>query len=320
MYFKKFADNDLEVSCVGFGGWGIGGETPGNSSYGKTNEIESCSAIENALLRGVNFFDTSPAYGNGVSEVLLGKVLKGSRKNIYLATKVGYNSWDEKSDYSANKIKQSLEKSLLRLSTDYVDVLWLHSPPLEVIKYNQDVFDELDDLIKNGYISNWGISAKNPEDALEAIKIRNVKILQVNFNMMDIRAKEIGLFDLASKLNVSIVARTPLCFGFLTGNILKSTIFNKGDHRNNWSKAQKDLWIDGTNRIMGSLSLNPGDEMCKIALRFCFSFKPVLLALPGALYKSETNIHADAGDEGVLDYELIENIFNIHKNFSFFVK
>ena len=84
----------------------------------------------------------------------------------------------------------------------------------------------------------------------------------------------------------------------------KLTKFEKGDHRSNWSSDQKNLWIDGTKYLMKNLSLKPGDGICKVALRFCFYFyKPVVLALTGALYKSETDVHADAACEGPLSDE-----------------
>ena len=82
---------------------------------------------------GITFFDTSAAYGNGHSEALIGEALSGVRHEVVLATKAGYEAWDRPPDFSAAAIVASTERSLGRLRTDYLDLLLLHNPPLDVL-------------------------------------------------------------------------------------------------------------------------------------------------------------------------------------------
>ena len=89
-----------------------------------------------------------------------------------------------------------------------------------------------------------GCKCKSPDEGLQLLKRKKYRfLLQINFNMMDIRAYQSGLLDLAYRKGVGIVARTPLCFGFLTGKITQNTIFPEGDHRHNWSSNQKKLGL-----------------------------------------------------------------------------
>ena len=303
---------------IGFGGWGIGGQTPGNSSYGKTNDKTSCEAIQTAIDRGVTFFDTSPAYGNGVSERLIGKVLKPYRKKVLISSKVGFLSWSEGANFSPDSFQTSVEGSLKRLQSDYIDVLWLHSPPKEILQNNLSVFTEMDKLKNQNLIKQWGVSCKSPDEALDLIKSNNIDLIQINFNMMDIRAINSGLMKVAEEKGISIIARTPLCFGYLTGKITKDTVFSNGDHRNNWSTNQKNAWVDGANEIMSLLNVKPGYEAVKASLKFCLSFPAVSVVLPGALFKKEVDEQSDAGDEGPLENNDIKKILSLHEKLSFF--
>src|ERR1041384_5899737 len=118
----------LTVSEIGFGAWGIGGATPGATSYGATDDRVSLRAIEKALDLGITFFDTSNVYGYGHSEELLGQVLAGRRAQAVIATKAGLVRYGDPVDLSPDAIRTSLEQSLCRLRTDRVDLLLLHNP------------------------------------------------------------------------------------------------------------------------------------------------------------------------------------------------
>ena len=135
----------LNVSCVGFGGWGIGGRTEGTTSYGDTDDETSLAALRAAIDQGMTFIDTSPAYGNGHSETLIGTVVaEGARERVTLATKAGYLRWGQEPDFSAAAIKRSLDDSLKRLRTDTVDLLQLHNAPLELLKADRTILATLE--------------------------------------------------------------------------------------------------------------------------------------------------------------------------------
>jgi aryl-alcohol dehydrogenase-like predicted oxidoreductase len=89
MKYRALGSTGLTVSAIGFGGWGIGGVSAGATSYGETDDAVSRRALACAFERGITFFDTSPAYGDGRSERLIGEVFTGRRDKIVIATKAG---------------------------------------------------------------------------------------------------------------------------------------------------------------------------------------------------------------------------------------
>ncbi len=122
MKYRTLGRTGLQVSEVGFGGAGIG------HVWGETTDAECLRAIQRALDLGINFFDTSPMYGGGRSEENLGKGLSGRRQEAYIATKVRLQSEDDRANPAkmAGAVRRSVEQSLRRLDTDYVDLLQAH--------------------------------------------------------------------------------------------------------------------------------------------------------------------------------------------------
>ena len=122
MQYRTLGRTGLSVSEVGFGGAGIG------HVWGETTDAEAQRAVRRALDLGINFFDTSPMYGGGRSEENLGAALAGRRQEAYIATKVRLQGEEERAspENMAAAVRRSLEASLGRLNTDYVDLLQVH--------------------------------------------------------------------------------------------------------------------------------------------------------------------------------------------------
>jgi aryl-alcohol dehydrogenase-like predicted oxidoreductase len=320
MEHRRFGRSQFDVAAVGFGAWGIGGRTSGDSSYGDTDDSVSRAAIRCAIEAGVDFFDTAPAYGNGHSEYLLGEVLSGADDRIVIATKVGRTTWTDPPNFSPDAIRSSLYSSLKRLGRARVDILWLHSPDVSALLADDAVFAVMDELVKSGHARVWGVSCQSPDDALRILDHRRVEALQVNLNMLDLRAVDCGLLNRATQEQIAIVARTPLCFGFLTGAVDETTYFAKGDHRRAWSLAQVARWSEGARRAMEISGSESGDEACVAALRFCLSFPAVACVLPGALRSEETAVHARAGRLGPLPATQVKEIMSLNRMEEFFVR
>lgn len=318
MKYRKLGETGILVSEVGFGAWGIGGRTAGATSYGDTDDAQSLRALHRALDLGITLFDTSSAYGSGHSEVLIGKALAGRRHKGIIATKAGYEDWTRPPDFSADAIRRSTELSLKRLGTDYLDVLQLHNPPSDVLAVGETT-EMLASLLSEGKIRSWGVSAKNPAGAAEALRIAGAPIVQANFNMMDVRVVTEGLLEEVARRNAAFIARTPLCFGFLAGTIDRSTVFAEGDHRAAWSRAQLDNWIDGAGDLMAAASATPGREAVLSALRFCLSFDAVSSVIPGVLHPAEAETNAQASVQGPLPAEVVEKVLAINATRDFFV-
>ncbi|MEO7339045.1 MAG: aldo/keto reductase [Caldimonas sp.] len=306
------------MSEIGFGAWGIGGRTVGTTSYGDTDDATSLAALERARDCGITFFDTSGAYGNGHSEALIGRAFERSRQQVVIATKAGYESWDQPPNFSPAAIRSSAEASLRRLRTDYIDLLQLHNAPQDVLEA-PEVRETLARLVEAGKVRAWGVSTKSPSEAVDALRTVDVAVVQANFNMMDVRAASGPLFEELAARRAGFIGRTPLCFGFLTGAIRPDTVFPPGDHRNGWSRAQLDNWIAGAADLLEAVSSRPGTEGAQNALRFCLSFAALSSTIPGILTPSEAEANALASPLGPLPAEAVEAVMAINRERQFFV-
>jgi aryl-alcohol dehydrogenase-like predicted oxidoreductase len=319
MKYRKLGKTGLEISEVGFGAWGIGGRTAGLTSYGDTDDRTSRLALARALDAGITFFDTSSAYGEGHSEELIGEAFSGRRADVVIATKAGYTSWDHPPDFSAAAILSSAEASLRRLRSEYIDLLQLHNPPASCLR-SPETREVLSTLLASGKIRAWGISAKSPADAHRALTDFDTPVVQANFNMMDVRAVTGGVLEEALRRGAGFIARTPLCFGFLSGTITRQTVFPAGDHRLGWSRAQLDNWIDGAADLLVAVASAPGSEAAQSALRFCLSFEAVSTVIPGILRPQEAEQNALASELGPLAPSAIADVLAINARRQFFVR
>ncbi|MBS0546270.1 MAG: aldo/keto reductase [Proteobacteria bacterium] len=306
------------MSEIGFGAWGIGGRTVNTTSYGETDDATSLAALRRALECGITFFDTSVAYGDGHSEELIGRAFAADRAKVVIATKAGYVSWERPPDFSPDAIVRSAEGSLKRMGTDYLDLFQLHNPPIGVLR-SEAVQAALQKLRKAGKVRAWGISAKSPADALEALDAVSPDAIQANFNMMDVRAVESGLLESAGRQGVGFIGRTPLCFGFLSGTIHRDSQFPPGDHRLGWSRQQLDTWIDGAADLLAAVPARPGSEGAQSALRFCLSFAELSCTIPGILTPAEAEANAQAAELGPLPAAAVAAVMAINRERRFFV-
>jgi aryl-alcohol dehydrogenase-like predicted oxidoreductase len=318
MRYRPLGKTGLQVSEIGFGAWGIGGRTVEQTSYGDTDDRTSLAALDRALERGITFFDTSAAYGNGHSEALIGQAVRGRRSRAVITTKAGYEAWDQAPDFSPSAIVASTERSLARLGTDYLDLLQIHNPPLDVVTAPA-VREALAGLVKSGKIRAWGVSAKGPDEALQVLRACEIAVVQANFNMMDVRVLSSGLLAEVERLGVGFIARTPLCFGFLSGTIGHDSVFPAGDHRARWPRAQLANWVDGAADLMAAISTSPGEAAAQAALRFCLSFPAVSTAIPGIMKPLEADQNAAASLLGPLTPQAVDAILQINRNRRFFV-
>jgi aryl-alcohol dehydrogenase-like predicted oxidoreductase len=319
MKYRSLGTTDIKISEIGFGTWGIGGMTPGASSYGPTDDNVSCNALSSALDQGINFFETCYAYGNGHSEELMGKIFSKQRNRVVIAAKVGLIKYGVPLDFSPDNICTSLDQSLRRLKTEYVDLLQLHNPPPDVMKNGEEILNCVNRLKREGQIRAFGISAQCPEDALIAINYLQPNSVQVNFNMLDWRSIDCGLIQLAQKTKTSLIARTPLCFGFLSGTINKDTKFESWDHRSRWPQKQIDTWVEGTKSMMSCVDSNPLHTKSQLAMRFCLSFPEVSTTIPGMITEEEVIENARSSELGPFsksELKELERVYSENNSFS----
>ncbi len=315
MQYRRLGTTGIEVSEIGQGTWGLGGD-----AYGPVDERTSVAVLERAFAAGVNFFDTSDLYGNGRSELLLAKTFKGRRDRIVIATKGGmlpHRGFHMPQDFSPGHLAGSLEASLRRLQTDYVDVYQLHSPPREVLD-RQEVFKLLEDFQRQGKVRTFGISARSPDDALYAVKKYAIAVVQVNFNLLDLRAVDNGLFAAAAR-KTGIIVRTPLVFGFLSDSLKADQGFAPNDHRANWPPDQRRRWVDARGRF-SFLWHKTGRTQIQAALRFILDFEAVSTTIPGMLTCGQVDEDVQASGLAPLSEAEHERIRMIYHENDFYDK
>ncbi len=319
MRYRPLGNTGIAVSEIGFGTWGIGGVTSGATSYGPQDDKASLAALDAALDSGINFFDTSNCYGDGHSETLLGTAFRGRRDRAIIASKAGREDYIWTASSPAH-IRNSLDGTLARLGTDYLDVLQLHGPTLEDLRLNPGIIGVLGELKSEGRIRAYGISVNSPEEGIEAVNEFDFPVVQVNLNLVDQRAIQCGLIDLAATKKVGLIVRTPLCFGFLSGKMDTDVSFPETDHRSRWSPAQIGTWIAASSMFVESLESRDRQTKAQIALRFCLSFGPVSAVIPGILSADEARENASASPLGPLTDSEIETICQIYEGKEFFVR
>ncbi len=317
MRYRTLGATGISVSEIGFGTWGIGGDAQGAVAYGPTSDQESRLALRRAFEAGVTFFETADLYGFGHSEEVLGAALGDVRSQVVIASKVGMLDMQGTQDFSSGHIAAAVDRSLRRLGTDYIDLYQLHGPAIELLDRDSRILSCMQALQRDRKIRAFGISVRSPEDGLAAVTRFGIKCLQVNFNLLDQRAIENGLFDLCLEHGVGVIVRTPLCFGFLTGQYSASEQFDPIDHRSRRSPAQREKWA-GAYQLFTSALRNPGAQTpAQLALRFCLSFPAVSTAIPGMLTTAHVDENIRASELGGLPDSERAAIISIYRQQDF---
>lgn len=314
MKYRALGGSGLNVSEIGFGTWGLGGD-----SYGPVNDASSREALHLAFDRGVTFYDTSDLYGQGHSEEVLGEVFQDVRDRVVIATKVGtlpHSGFYMPQDFSEANINRSIDASLRRLRTDRVDLYQLHSPQIDLPNWDE-IITALDRLRDAGKIRVYGISARSPADARIAVEQYGFGVVQVNFNLIDHRAMESGLFDVCAQKQVGVIARTPLCFGYLSGKLTGEEEFPGRDHRSNWPREQLRRWAQAP-ALFTPLNQGKNRTLVQLALQFCLSQTVVSTVIPGMISCEEVLENTGAADLPPLAKEEVAGICEIYRSRIFY--
>jgi aryl-alcohol dehydrogenase-like predicted oxidoreductase len=292
MEYRELGRTGWKVSTISLGTWAMG------SMWGPVIERESLATLNRALDLGVNFFDTADVYG---SEPLLGQLRRQRKEPFYIATKMGMQVNPDPRGYTRENLTAFVENSLRNLGVEVIDLMQLHSPPIQV--YNPEVFGILDDLVGQGKIRHYGVSVERIAEAEKAIEYPNVQSVMIIFNIFRQRPAE-DFFSKASQRGVGIIVGAPLASGLLAGRMNISTNFAPYDHRsfNRQGEAfDRGETFSGVDFEAGLKAveelrplLPPNVSMAQLALRWILMFKAVTCAIPGAKHptQAEDNILA----------------------------
>jgi aryl-alcohol dehydrogenase-like predicted oxidoreductase len=216
----------LNVSALGLGCM------PLSSGYGEPPERQSAIAlIQEAVDRGVTFFDTAEAYGPFANEELVGEALAPVRDRVVIATKFGFKIEDGKQtgvDSRPPHIREVAEASLRRLRTDRIDLLYQHrvDPDVPI----EEVAGTLKDLIREGKVRHYGLSEAGVATIRRAHAVHPVAALQSEYSLWW-REPEQEVLPALEELGIGFVPFSPLGRGFLTGTLDASAPFDSSDFR-----------------------------------------------------------------------------------------
>lgn len=247
---RKIGKSGIEVSAMGTGCWAIGGpafEKDGTPiGWGDVNDEDSLAGLNTAIDMGITLFDTSNMYGTGHSETLLGQAIKGRRDKLVLSSKFGWVfdpatrtklGWDVSPEY----IRKSLEGSLSRLGTDYLDVYFLHSPFPDP-ETGAKVTETLEELVKEGKIRTYGWSIDIVEKAKVFAPCPHCNVVQHEENIF-YDNKE--MIDLCDEYDLASFNRSPLAMGLLTGKFKANTTLKDNDIRGKNAPDYMKFFKDG---------------------------------------------------------------------------
>jgi len=279
MKYRTLGKTGLRVSVIGLGTMVHAGH------FGPMKDSESLSAIEAALDLGVNFIDTSDAYGAGYSETLLGNALKGKRDQVVIASKggnvmVGPNRG--KRNFDPDYISRVMEESLQRLQIDTIDLYQLHNPTVEVIERGA-VWEVLEKAKQAGKIRHYGVSINSMEEGVAAVNDGRAETIQVEYNLLAQEPAD-KLLPLAYQANIGVIARVPLRRGVLTGkmSLADEQRFQGEDLRARSFKGEafaKELAKADELRF---LVHDTAKTLGQAAIAFCIAHPAVSVVIPGA--------------------------------------
>lgn len=294
MKYRSLGRTQIECSAFGLGTWAFN-----SAVYGDVDERAALDTIAAALDIGVNFFDTAPLYGNkerdGIAEEILGKGLRGARDKAVVSSKFGRKPTEgNKANFYGAYARQSVEESLQRLGTDYIDVLFFHSPfgPEEI---NDDVWQSLAELKTEGKVRFIGHSISKFAETQEMAKAwaqeRKIDVIQVVYSLLNREAA--GLIADLGREGVGIVARESLANGFLSGGVRRDTVFPAGTLNARYSREEV---IERVERVeaLSFLVRPPIQSMPQAALRWVLDDAHVSLVLAGAKTPTEVRDGAEA--------------------------
>ena len=309
MKLRTFGRLGWKVSELGYGMWGMGG-------WSGSDDRESMASLELAAARGVNFFDTAQAYGEGHSEQLLAMLLKGnSGKRMFAATKVPpmNREWPSRRGvpladvFPRAYVRRYVDISRSNLGVDTIDLLQLHvweDDWLETGELAQTVAE----LRRDGWIRAFGISQNRwePWNGIRAVRSGLVDAVQVIYNIFD-QAPEDELLPACRQNQVAVIARVPFDEGSLTGGLTLKSTWPEGDWRGTYF-VPENLKASVARADALKPLLPEGVSMADLALRFILSNPDISTVIPGMRRLANVEANVAASEAQPLSPELIARL------------
>lgn len=302
MQYTTLGRSGLVVSRLAFGAMTFSGGNKDIATLYKVGANQANELVSQALAAGVNFFDTADAYAGGESEVLLGQALKARRSEAVVATKVGFRSGDPltQSGLSRRHILWSVDQSLKRLGTDWIDVYIVHREdphtPLE------ETLRALDDVVRAGKVRYLGFSNWSAWKAAAALEMQATNGLapfthgQLNYSLLG-RDVERDVIPMLKHYGLGLTVWSPLAAGFLSGKYTPEALASADNRLSGFDvlPTNKELGFKVVEQ-MRAIAERCGASVAQVAIAWLLSKQAVSSVLLGSSKSSQLQDNLKAAD------------------------
>jgi len=301
MEYSKLGKTNIEISKITFGSWAIGA---GKEWGANLQDKEYQKTIMTAFESGINFFDTASGYGNGHSEILLGKTIKNFREKVIVSSKQSSPS------LLKSNAEENVDASLKRLDTEYIDVFLVHWPSDKI-----DVRENIEQLMKlkeKGKIKSIGVSNYTKKHLERALEVGQIDVVQPCYSLYW-RQIEKELLPFCIEKDISVMTYSSMASGLLTGKFTKDWTFDENDMRNGkialFKKEVFERAIE-TNKKLKAYAKKYDRTLAQIAINWVINKKGITTAIVGAKTSKQVleNIKAIGWSLSEEDFEAIGNI------------
>ena len=313
MKYRRLGTTDPPVSEVAFGVWSVS-----TGWWGKVDKPDAIKLLRDAVEAGVTLFDTADTYAEGYGETILAEALGKQRHDIVIGTKFGYDihapregdQRERPQKWDPEFIRAACEESLRRLGTDYVDLYQLHNPRIDTLR-NDEVFDTLDELVKEGKVRHYGV-ALGPDigwraEGDAAMAERHIQSMQIIYSIIEQQPAR-DFFPTAHEHETGLLARVPHASEVLTDEFAEQmkVEFDPSDHR----AHRRREWLDqafAKRKLILFVGQETGRTLAQAAIQFCLSEPSIAAVLPNIVRRDQLDEFAAGSDAPALtDNEVAE--------------